>query len=110
MVAAALFEPGKRPARRLRPFPAQQVVQRAPAEVLHHDEGPPLPRADVEDRDRPRLGGESRRREALALEPRRDRLVGCVALGEHLHHDLTPERLVRRQVDVAHRTVTDAPG
>ena len=102
-----LPEPAERSLRRLRPFSPEPVLKRAAAEVLHHDERPPAPVADVEDRDRARLARQPRRCEPLALEAFRDRRVGRIAVGEHLHDHLAPEGLVGRQIDVAHRTVAD---
>jgi hypothetical protein len=105
-----LFEPRKGAGRRLSSFPGEALFQRAAAEVLHHDEGAALPLADVEDRHGSRLAGKPCRRQPLPLEALRDRLIRCVAFGQHLHHHLAPERFVGREVDVAHRSVTDAPG
>ena len=87
-----LLEPVERLVRRRRPAVAQPVLERAAVEVLHDDERPARPLADVEDRDRVRLAGEARCRERLAREPLPERFVPRVPLGEHLDRDGAAER------------------
>ncbi len=66
------------------------VGDRAAAEVLHDDERPLVPLADVEDRDRRVLARQPRGRERLPLEALPHRGVLRVALREHLDRDLRP--------------------
>ena len=91
------------------PSRAQAVLERAAGEVLHHDERPAFPFADVEDRDRSGLAGEARGGQRLALEALADPFVGGVAVGQHLDRDLAPEQLVGGEVDVAHRAAAEPP-
>ena len=102
-----LLEPRERPPGRLRAVLSNALLERAAGEVLHHDERPPLPLADVEDRHGPGLARKPRRGQALALEPLPDAGIRRVAVGEQLDDDLPAENLVGRGVDVAHRSASD---
>src|SRR4029077_5225760 len=105
-----LLEPGERAGGRLGSVAAQPVLERPAAEVLHDDERAPLPLADVEDRDRARLAGKTGRGQGLALEALANVVVHGVALGEHLDRHLAPEQLIGGEVDVAHRSTSEARG
>ena len=104
----SLLEPGQRLPNRNSPA-REPLVERAAAEVLHHDVGAPVPLPDIEDRDDRRPAGESRRRQRLPLEPRANARVAGVPLGEHLHDHRATELVVGCPVDVAHAAATDAP-
>ncbi len=105
--ASRLVEPGERLIHRRRPADAEPVLQRPAPEMLHDDERPPLPLADVEDRDRARLAREPGRGESLAGEPSPQGLVPRVLLGQHLDRDRPPEHLVLGAEDLAHAAVAD---
>ena len=104
-----LLDPHERVAGRRRALP-QPVLERPAAEKLHHDEGPPVPLSDVEDRDRSRLAGEPRCGQSLARESRAERLVASVSLGEHLDRDRPPENVVLGAEDLAHAAIADPRG
>ncbi len=87
---------------------AQPVGDRPAGDVLHHDERQVVPRLPhVVDHDHVRLAREARGGLRLAQEPRVELVVPGVALGEHLHGDRPPERLVGRPVDLPHAPVRD---
>ena len=93
---------------RLSAVASQLVLERAAGEVLHDDERPAVPLADVEDGDRAGLAREARGGERLTLEALADPLVRGVAVGEHLDRHFAPEHLVGREVDVAHRAAPES--
>ena len=103
-----LREPGERLVRGRRPL-AQPVLERAALEVLHDDERPVVPLADVEDGDRIRLAGETRGGQRLSREPAAQRVVARVPLGQDLDGDGSSEDLVLGAEDLAHAAVPD-PG
>ena len=103
-----LLEPGERLVCGRRPL-AQPVLERAALEVLHDDERPVVPLADVEDRDRVRLPGETRRGQRLPREPAAQRVVARIPLGQDLDGNGSSEDLVLGAKDLAHAAVPD-PG
>ena len=105
----SLLEPVERLVARRRSLP-QPVLEGAALEMLHDDERPAVPLADVEDRDRARLRGEARGCKRLACEPRPDRFVARVPLGEDLDRNRAAEDLVLGAEDLAHAAVADPAG
>jgi hypothetical protein len=61
-----LVEPSEDAPRRLCSLGLESVCERPALEVLHHDERPLVPLADVEQRDRAGRAGEPGRRKGLA--------------------------------------------
>jgi len=79
----------------------EQLLERAPVQVLHCDVVGALCAAAVEDRDDVRVV-ETGCALRLAPEALHELLVGCVSLVEQLQRDAAPELLVLCQVDVGH--------
>ena len=102
-----LLQPGESPPGLLGTTLAQHVVQRAAAEILHHDVRPPVMLADVEDRHGVRLAGEPRRGERLPCEPLPHRAVLRVPIRQDLDRDVAAQDRVGRAVDIAHATAPD---
>jgi hypothetical protein len=105
-----LLEPVQEAVDRLRPLAGDAVVERSAVQVLHDDERPLVPLADIEDRDRVRLAREPRRGERLSGEAAADGLVLGEALREHLDRHRAPERLVDGAENLAHAAVADPFG
>ena len=105
----SLLEPAERLVARRRSL-LQPVLEGATLEMLHDDERAAAPLADVEDRDRVRLRGEARGCKRLPCEPRPDRFVARVPLGEDLDRNGAAEDLVLGSKDLAHAPVADPVG
>ena len=84
----------------------QEILERRPAQQLHHDEETVAVFADVEDRDDVRMG-QAGGRLRLPVEPRPD--VGIVVeIGrQDLERDVAAHRFVMRAVDDAHGAAAD---
>ena len=78
-----------------------QLLQRAPLDVLHDDEVRPLYLSAVVDRDDVRVR-EARGMRRLATEPLDELRVVRVPLVEHLDRDLATELLILGEPDVGH--------
>ena len=88
---------------------ADQLLERAPLDVLHDDEVRAVRLPAVVDRDDVRMGepGGVRRLAAEALD---ELVVVRVALVQDLHRDPPAELLVLREVDVGHPSAAELPG
>ena len=105
--AADLIQPRQDLLRGLRSSAAEYVVERAAAQVLHHDVRPCAVLADIEDRDDVGLAGKPRRSKRFACEPRTHGLVMRITARQDLDRNRTSEQRVRRPVDVAHAAAAD---
>ena len=105
--ARGLADPPERARRRLRAF-GEDVVQRPARQVLHDDERPAPPHADVVDRDRVRLTGEPRRRARLTLEAVAELGVVGAAVVQELDRNDAAQLRVRRLDHLAHAAAGDA--
>src|SRR5205807_8350857 len=79
-----LLEPAQGAVDGLRALAGDAVVERPAAQVLHDDEGPLVPLADVKDRDRVRLAGKPRGGERLPHEAPADALAPAESLADDL--------------------------
>ena len=96
----------RRSGRLERPVLPEDVGQRPPLDVFHHDVVRAVVRAGVENRHDVRMA-EASRGSSLPAEPRHERLVPGVLRRQHLHGHRPPEHAIRPPVHGGHAPAPD---